>query len=67
MTPLAVTVAETSRLIPFRHTKLHAMIKSGELESVRVGGRRMILMRSIQKLLKLEAANDPESLAEGQE
>jgi hypothetical protein len=53
MKPLAVSVKQTTELVPFGRTKINQMIKTGELESVLVGGRRMILMSGIEKLLEL--------------
>ena len=49
--PLAVTVATTRKLSGLGNTTIWALIKSGELESVRVHRRRLILYHSLERLL----------------
>jgi excisionase family DNA binding protein len=50
--PITVTVLETARLTGFCRAKVWKLIKTGELESVKVGSRRLIKYASIRQLLK---------------
>ena len=52
--PIAVTVSEACELTRFGVTSIYAMIKTGKLQSIRVGGKRLILMPSIEDLLRPE-------------
>jgi len=49
--PLAVTVSTARKLTGLGNTTIWALIKSGKLESVRVHRRRLIVYRSLEKLL----------------
>lgn len=52
MKPLAVTVNQLTELVPFKRTKIYSLINSGKLDTVLVGRRRLILMSSIENLLR---------------
>jgi hypothetical protein len=41
---------------PFGHSKLYDLIRSGELEAVRIGKRWFIVMASFERLCKPSAA-----------
>jgi len=49
--PLAVTVATAGRLTGLGNTTLWALIKQGVLQTTSVGRRRLVLYRSIERLL----------------
>ena len=49
--PLTVTVARARKISGLGNTTIWALIKSGKLESVRVHRRRLIVYRSLEKLL----------------
>jgi len=49
--PLTVTVAMARAISGLGNTTIWALIKSGKLESVRVHRRRLIVYRSLEKLL----------------
>jgi hypothetical protein len=55
-TPLAVTVAIARKLSGLGNTTIWALIKSRKLESTSIGRRRLILYRSLERLLSLEPA-----------
>lgn len=49
------TVREVEDITGLSHTTVHGLLKSGALESVRVGRRRLILADSIERLLRVGA------------
>jgi excisionase family DNA binding protein len=57
--PLAVTVAVARSLSGLGNTTIWALIKSGKLESVRVRRRRLIIYRSLEKLLSPTPSDSP--------
>ena len=54
--PLTVTVAMARELSGLGNTTIWALIKSGKLESICVGRRRLIVYASLEKLLFPRAA-----------
>jgi excisionase family DNA binding protein len=50
--PLAVRVADASRLTGIGKTKLFELIANGTLETTSIGRRRLILYRSLQRLIE---------------
>ncbi|PZU06105.1 MAG: excisionase [Sphingomonas sp.] len=50
--PLAVRVADATRLTGIGKTKLFELIANGTLETTSVGRRRLILYRSLQQLIE---------------
>jgi excisionase family DNA binding protein len=53
-TRLTVTVATARKLSGLGNTTIWALIKSGKLESICVGRRRLIVYRSLENLLSPE-------------
>jgi excisionase family DNA binding protein len=58
--PLTVTVAMARKISGLGNTTIWALIKSGKLEAVRVRRRRLIVYRSLERLLS-PALPDPSS------
>ena len=54
--PLGVPAEKVSKIAGWGRTKTFEMIRSGELESVKVGRSRIVTMRSIRRLLHGEDA-----------
>jgi excisionase family DNA binding protein len=52
--PLAVTVKEASELTRLGVTSLYLLIKEGRLQSIKIGTKRLILISSIEALLRPE-------------
>lgn len=50
------TVREAEQAIGLGHTKVSELIATGRLESIKVDGRRLVLVRSILELGKTEIA-----------
>jgi len=50
-TPLTVTISTARKLSGLGNTTIWALIKKHELETVCVGRRRLVVYRSLQKLL----------------
>lgn len=48
--PVWVTVNEAMRLAGFRRTRLYELMADGTLKSIKIGGKRLISFRSIEKL-----------------
>jgi excisionase family DNA binding protein len=48
---LAFSVAETCAALGLGKTNLYRMIAAGEIETIRIGGRRLVPAASIQALL----------------
>jgi hypothetical protein len=49
--PLTVTVETSKKLSGLGHTTIWALIKSGKLETICVGRRRLVLYSSLERLL----------------
>jgi hypothetical protein len=52
--PLTVTVASAKKLSGLGNTTIWALIKNGALETICIGRRRLIVYRSLEKLLSPE-------------
>ncbi len=52
MRTLAISVNQTSKILGIGKTKIYELIEDGELESVKIGRRRLIKTKSIHSLLK---------------
>jgi excisionase family DNA binding protein len=50
--PLAVSVEEAARLIGVGRSKMFALVRSGEVRSVRAGGRRLVPIRALEEFLE---------------
>jgi hypothetical protein len=55
--PLTVTVATARKISGLGNTTIWALIKARKLESTSVGRRRLIVYRSLEKLLSPEPAS----------
>lgn len=51
MEPEFVSVKETGRALCLGHTKLYEMIKSGQLRSITIGRKRLVLAASIREII----------------
>ena len=61
--PLAVTVPVARQTIGLGNTKIWELIKEGKLQTVRVGGRTLVIYRSIEELLGVSKGADAEAAA----
>ena len=50
--PLTVTVATTRKISGLGNTTVWALIKNRKLETIRIGRRRLVTVRSLEALLK---------------
>ena len=50
--PLAVRIGDACHALGLGRTKLYELIAAGDIKTVRVGGRRSVLYRSIEELLE---------------
>ena len=48
---LAVSIKDAARLIGIGRTKLYELLDNGQLQNIRLGSRRLILMDALRKLL----------------
>ncbi len=51
MTPMTVSIAETIRATSLSQATIYRMIGRGEIETVKVGGRRLVKMASLRQLI----------------
>ncbi len=51
MQPLAVSVGQTTAMLGLSQATLYRMMDRGELDYAKVGGRRLVKMSSIKRLL----------------
>ena len=56
--PMAITVAKAKELSGLGLTKLWELISAGELETVSVGRRRLVVFASLERLLSPRLARD---------
>jgi len=49
--PITITIKETRQVSGLGNTKIWELIGTGELETVRVGRRRLVIYSSLLKLL----------------
>jgi excisionase family DNA binding protein len=54
--PLAYTVPQLTLVAGIGRAKLYELIATGELRSVRRGGRRLVLKQDLESFLRGEAA-----------
>ena len=53
----ALGVEETARMLGFGRTLIFKLIKEGKLKAIKIGGRRLVLVTEIDRLLaELQAA-----------
>ena len=48
---LGYSVHQLTQVAPFKKTKIYELIKDGTLETTKVGGRRVINAKSVQRLM----------------
>ena len=48
MQPLTLTVDETVRVLNLPRTRVFGLLKTGELESFRIGNRRLVKVASVE-------------------
>ena len=53
--PITVTIPTARNISGLGNTTIWALIKAGKLETVSVGRRRLIIFRSLERLLSPEA------------
>lgn len=51
MTPMTVSIAETIRATSLSQATIYRMIGRGEIETVKVSGRRLVKMASLRQLI----------------
>lgn len=54
--PLAYSVADAVRVSSIGRTRIFALIKDGSLQTRKIGGRTLIVARSLRELIEGEAA-----------
>ena len=54
--PLCYSIADACRVTSIGRTKLYALLKTGQLEARRIGGRTLIPAASLRRLIEGEAA-----------
>jgi excisionase family DNA binding protein len=54
--PVTITIPDALRLSGLGRTKLYDLLTKGEIQSVRVGARRLIVFASLKALLTPKAA-----------
>ena len=52
--PYAYRISDAVRMSGLGRTKLYELISSGELQSIRVGGRRLVPAESLKTLLQVK-------------
>ena len=53
--PLSFGVSDAARYVGMSRTRLYELIGSGELKSLRVGGRRLILRSELESFINRHA------------
>ena len=56
ISPMLVTVQEAMRLLSLGHSTIYTLIGAGELDTIKVGRRRLIKMSSVHRLADTGAA-----------
>jgi excisionase family DNA binding protein len=59
--PISVTVPVTRQVTGLGNTKIWELIKEGKLRTVRVGGRVLVIYRSIEELLGIASSTEDEA------
>lgn len=54
MEPILCSQAEAGKMLAIGKTKLGELIAEGELETIRIGSRRLVKIASVHKLAGLE-------------
>ena len=58
---ISCTIREAAAASGLRPTTLYGLIGAGELESTKVGRRRLVIVRSLRKLIEGDAAVQPKT------
>ncbi|MXP41236.1 DNA-binding protein [Altererythrobacter soli] len=61
MEPILCSQAEAGKMLAIGKTKLGELIAQGELESVRIGSRRLVKIASIRQLAGFDHARQGEA------
>ena len=59
--PILCSQAEAGKMLAIGKTKLAELISSGQIESLRIGRRRLVRISSLQRLAGIETNNDGEA------
>jgi excisionase family DNA binding protein len=51
MEPLTLTIADARRALGIGNTKLYQLIKTGQLDTIRLGRRRLVRTASLHRLI----------------
>ncbi len=57
--PLAVPVAEAARLLGLRRESVYRTINAGELRAIVLGGRKLVPVVELERVLGIERASGP--------
>lgn len=55
MEPLLVSIAETAKALSLGRTSVYELINAGELETRKMGRRRLVTVESIKRLIDNQA------------
>jgi excisionase family DNA binding protein len=58
MEPILCSQAEAGKMLAIGKTKLGELIAQGELETVRIGARRLVKIASLRRLAGVEAEQE---------
>ena len=61
MEPILCSQAEAGRMLAIGKTKLGELVAQGELESVRIGTRRLVKIASVRRLAGVEPGQQAEA------
>lgn len=61
MQPILCSQAEAGKILAIGKTKLGELISSGQLETVRIGARRLVKISSLKRLAGIEPGFDGEA------
>jgi len=61
MQPILCSQAEAGKMLAIGKTKLGELIVSGQLETVRIGTRRLVKIASVMRLAGVETSQDGEA------
>ncbi len=54
--PLTITIRQTEQTLNLGHTSVYRLIKSGALETVKVGGKTLVKYPSVKRVAESGAA-----------
>ena len=58
--PILCSQAEAGKMLAIGKTKLGELISSGQIETVRIGTRRLVKISSLKRLADIQPAHDGE-------